>query len=107
MKGRRTGIGPLANSSPASRQGREKSSPPYSGGYASLHHRLISVAPPGREITSLSLPAVSQAPAPQRLTPILISKLKAIGLKAELLAIVKTMRMSRMTQGGADLSALP
>src|SRR5215471_14578007 len=59
LKGRRTGIGPAANSGPASRQGREQSSSTCPGGCASLHHRLISVAPPGRDIASLSLPAVS------------------------------------------------
>ncbi len=59
LKGRRTGIGPVANSGPASLPGREQSSLTCPGGCASLHHRLISVAPPGWKITSLSLPAVS------------------------------------------------
>ncbi|HEU0176412.1 MAG TPA: hypothetical protein VFV58_19270, partial [Blastocatellia bacterium] len=59
LKGRRTGISPVANSSPASLPGHKKSSSTCPGGCASLHHRLISVAPPGREIASSSLPAVS------------------------------------------------
>src|SRR6266540_2021032 len=45
LKGRRTGIGPVANSGPASLPGREQSSSTRPGGCASLHHRLISVAP--------------------------------------------------------------
>src|SRR5262245_59523120 len=59
LKGRRTGIDPLANSGPASLPGREQSYSTCTGGCASLHHRLISIAPPGREIASLRLPAVS------------------------------------------------
>src|SRR5215470_8255112 len=69
LKGSRTGIGPVENSGPASLPGRERSSLTCPGGCAPLHHRLISVAPPGREMASLSLPAVSQAPALQSLSP--------------------------------------
>src|SRR5262245_13747422 len=39
--------------------GTQKSSMTCTGGFASLHHRLISAAPPGRYITSRSSPAVS------------------------------------------------
>src|SRR5262245_6194660 len=63
LNGRRTGIGPFANSRPASLPGREQSSSTCPGGCASLHHRLSSVAPPGLEIAPLSSPAVSSQSA--------------------------------------------
>ena len=70
LKGRRTRVVTVENSGPASLPGREKSLLVFPGGYAGLRHRLISVAPPGREIASLSLPAVSFGAALQRLPPI-------------------------------------
>jgi len=59
LKGRRTGIGPVENSGPASLPGREQTSSTCPGGCASLHRWLIFVAPPGLEIASLSLSVVS------------------------------------------------
>jgi hypothetical protein len=59
LEGRGTRTDTLIRASPASLPGHEKSFAPCPGGCASLHHRLISAAPPGREITFRGLPAVS------------------------------------------------
>jgi len=69
---------------------------------------VVSYNAPGRyrSLYRTNSPAVSQAPALQRLPPILISKLNAAGIKAVLHAFVKRMRMMRAPYASADFSSL-
>src|SRR5262245_22706147 len=62
-EGRLTKADTIIKASPASLPGREKSFALCPGGCASRRHRLISAAPPGRELTFRSLPAVSSGAA--------------------------------------------